>query len=136
MTEYTWIPEPSEASRPFFDGAREGKLRLLVCGDCGTWAYPVVKICGECGSRELNWADASGRGTIYAHARLARPHHPRHKDRLPLVLAEVDLDEGVRMITNVVDVYAAEVRVGDAVEVTFETFADGGVLPVFKPAPS
>jgi len=136
MTDNTWIPEPTDASRPFFEGAREGRLRLQICGDCGSWAYPVTTLCQECGSRNIGWADASGRGVVYAHARLARPYHPRHTDRLPLVLAEVDLDEGIRMVTNVVDVDPAGLKVGDAVELTFETFADGGVLPVFKPATS
>ncbi len=134
MSDETWIPAPSDASRPFFDGAREGKLRLQVCNDCGGWAWPVATLCQECGSRNLSWGDASGRGVVYAHARLARPYHPRHKDRLPLVLAEVDLEEGIRMRTNIIDVDPAELRVGDAVQVTFETFPDGGVLPVFKPA--
>ncbi len=134
MSDQTWIPEPSEASKPFFDGASEGKLRLQVCKQCNTWAYPPATICANCGSHELAWRDASGRGTVYAHGRLARPYHPRHKDRLPLVLAQVDIEEGLRVMTNLVDVDPADVRVGDAVEVAFETFPDGGVIPVFKPA--
>lgn len=136
MTEQTWIPEPSDATRPFFEGAQAGKLRLLQCSQCATWSYPPATLCSNCGGTDLVWQDASGRGTVYAHGRLARPYHPRHKDRLPLVLAQVDIDEGLRLMTNLVDVSPEAVRVGDKVEVGFETFPDGGVIPVFKPVAS
>lgn len=63
-----------------------------------------------------------------------RVYHPRHQDRLPLILAQVDIAEGLRLNTNVVDIEPTELQVGDRVEVAFETFPDGGVLPVFKPA--
>lgn len=134
MSESSWIPEPSEATAPFFAGARACKLRLQKCSDCGTWGFPPMSRCTACSSDRIAWADASGEGTVFSHARLRRVYHPRHEGRLPLVLAQVDLPEGVRVLTNLVDVDPEAVRVGDAVVVTFETFADGGVLPVFKPA--
>ena len=58
MSDQTWIPEPSEASKPFFDGAGEGKLRLQVCTRCNTWAYPPATICTNCGSHELEWRES------------------------------------------------------------------------------
>ncbi len=133
MTDQTWIPEPGDASKPFFDGAKEGKLRLLQCTACNTWSYPPATLCSHCGGNELAWQDASGQGTVYAHGRLARPYHPRHKDRLPLVLAQVDIADRLRLMTNLVEVAPEDVHVGDAVEVCFETFPDGGVIPVFRP---
>ena len=134
MSDQSWIPEPGEDSRPFFDGAREGKLRLQVCSDCGTWAYPVTTFCSECGSTSMTWKDASGEGTVYAHGRLQRAYHPRHKDRLPLIVARVDIAEGLRLMTNIIEAEAGGIKAGDAVVAAFETFPDGGVLPVFKPA--
>ncbi len=131
MSNDTWIPEPSEASAPFFEGAKVGKLRLQVCKACGTWLYPVATLCTECGSHDIGWQDASGHGVLYAHARLQRAYHPRHKDRLPLVLAQVDIEEGLRLMTNLIDVDPGEVKSGMAVKAAFETFEDGGVLPVF-----
>ena len=91
-----------------------------------------MTLCGECGSGEIEWRDTCGRGTVFSHARLMRPYHPRHQDRLPLVLAQVDIEEGLRLMTNIIDIDPAQVRVGQAVEVAFETFEDGGILPVFK----
>ena len=132
MNEANWIPEPSDETRPFFDGAAQGRLRLQVCKNCGRWSYPLMTVCGECGSREIEWRDACGRGTVFSHARLMRAYHPRHQDRLPLVLAQVDIEQGLRLMTNIIDIDPAQVRVGQAVEVAFETFEDGGILPVFK----
>ena len=134
MSDQTWIPEPSEATAPFFDGAKQGKLRLQVCDSCGQWAYPLASICGNCGGTDISWRDAKGSGTVFAHGRLQRPYHARHKDRLPLILAQIDIDEGLRLNTNVVDIDPSELKAGDRVEVTFEEFPDGGVIPVFKPA--
>ena len=133
MSEPTWIPEPSEATAPFFEGAKEGKLRLQRCDDCGTWSFPLMTLCQNCGSTRISWKDASGQGTVYAHGRLARPYHARHSDRLPLILAQVDTPEGVRLNTNIVGVSPGAIKTGDAVKVSFEHFADGGVLPVFEP---
>jgi uncharacterized OB-fold protein len=129
-----WLPEPDDANRPFFDGAREGKLRLQRCEACGGWMYPVRKRCQHCGSPKLAWADASGRGTLYAHGQLQREYHPRHRGRLPVILAQVDLEEGVRMNTNLVGVAPADARVGMKLRVAFERSPAGEAIPVFEPA--
>ena len=79
------------------------------------------------------WRDTSGRGTLYSHGLLRRAYHPRHEDRLPIILAQVDMLEGVRLSTNLVDVEPDAVRVGMEVEVAFESLPDGGIIPVFRP---
>ena len=133
MTETTaWLPTDDQ-SQPFFEGASAGELRLQRCSDCQGWMYPLKKRCQHCGSTNLAWRASSGRGTVYSHARLQRVYHPRHEGRLPLILAWVDLEEGVRMPSNLVDCDPADVRVGIAVRVTFEQFPDGTVIPVFRP---
>ncbi|NKB98677.1 MAG: hypothetical protein GKR90_09335 [Pseudomonadales bacterium] len=133
MSDQTWIPEPSPQTAEFFNGAREGKLRLQKCTACDTWGFPPMSVCTNCGSDDIDWATASGAGTVYSHGRLQRAYHPRHADRLPLVLAQVDIPEGIRLMTNLIDVAPEDVKVGDAVIASFETFPDGGVLPVFSP---
>jgi uncharacterized OB-fold protein len=133
MTEAKpWLPEPDDENRPFFEGARAGKLRLQRCGDCGGWMFPVRKRCQHCGSTKLAWADASGRGTLYAHGQLRREYHPRHAGRLPILLAQVDLDEGVRMSTNLVGCAPEQARAGTKVRVVFETSPAGEAVPVFE----
>ncbi len=129
-----WLPEPDDKNRPFFDGARAGVLRLQRCGDCGGWMFPVRKRCQHCGGAKLAWADATGRGTLYAHGQLQREYHPRHAGHLPVLLAQVDLVEGVRMNTNLVGCDPARVRVGMALQVAFEESPTGEAVPVFRPA--
>jgi len=131
-----WLPEPGDDTRPFFDGAREGRLCLQACDDCGAFAYPPTTCCQECGSSAIGWRDAAGDGVVYAHARLARVYHPRHEGRLPIILAQVDIPEGLRLMTNIIDADPGAVKAGDAVTVAFETFPDGSVVPVFRPKPA
>ncbi len=129
-----WIPTPDERSAPFFAGARDGKLLLQHCGGCDRWLHPVRRRCPHCTSSDLGWAEASGGGVVYSHGLLHRVYHPRHEGRLPIVLAVVDLEEGVRFNTNLVDVEPGRVRVGMPVEVAFEPVSDVAALPVFRPA--
>ncbi|MDA1077260.1 MAG: zinc ribbon domain-containing protein, partial [Proteobacteria bacterium] len=81
-----WI-RPTEATQPFFDGAKLGVLRLQHCRTCDGSMYPIKTRCQHCGSTELDWQDSKGTGTVYAHAKLHRQYHPRHQGRLPLVIA-------------------------------------------------
>lgn len=134
MSDESWLPTPDETSAPFFEGAREGRLMLQTCRDCSVWLHPVRARCPECGGCNIGWEQASGRGTVYSHGLLRRAYHPRHADRLPLPLAVIDLDEGVRINSNLVDVEPEAIEAGMPVEVTFETFPDGGAVPVFRPA--
>ena len=111
--------------------ARAGKLRLQHCDDCSGWMFPVKQRCQHCGSPNVSWRDASGRGTLYSHARLARVYHPRHEGHLPM-LAQVDLEEGVRINSNLVDCAPGAAKVGMAVQVAFESLPEGGAVPVFR----
>lgn len=128
-----FVPVPDEASAPFFDGARQGKLMLQCCAACGTWLYPVKHRCPDCSATELVWKEASGRGRVFSHGIQHRAPHPSLEARLPIALAVIDLEEGVRMPANLVDAEAGDVRAGMAVEVAFETLADEVALPIFRP---
>ena len=127
-----WIPTPDEQSAPFFAGARDGKLMLQHCNACQRWLHPVRSRCPLCASTDLEWAKASGRGVVYSHGLLQRASHPRHEGRLPIVLAVIDLEEGVRFSSNLVEVEPERVRAGMPVEVAFEPVSEAA-LPVFRP---
>jgi len=129
------LPVPDERSAPFFAGAREGRLMLQRCNDCEGWLYPVRTRCPDCGSHALEWSAASGRGVVYSHGVLHRAPPGLWRDA-PLTLAVVELAEGVRISSNLVDVEGAPVRAGMPVEVAFEPLSDEISLPVFRPAES
>jgi uncharacterized OB-fold protein len=90
-------------------------------------------MCPHCHSLEFQAAELSGRGTLYSYAVL---HHPRHPAfEYPVLAALVDLDEGIRLVTNLVDVEPAGIEIGMRLEVTFVRTAGERSVPVFRPAP-
>jgi uncharacterized OB-fold protein len=124
-------PPVSDRAKPFWDGTRERRLVLQYCrGDSLPIHYPR-EVCPRCLGTDLEWRPASGRGVVYAftvnHVAGSVP-----SDRpLPFVVALVDLEEGVRMMTNIVGCDPKDVKVGMPVEVTWEALSDGRHLPVF-----
>jgi len=117
----------------FYDGLREHKLLIQQCSDCKTLRVPPRPMCGNCQS--LNWEplESSGRGTVYSYVMPQYPPLPFFE--YPYIVALIELDDGVRIVSNLVGIDPAEVKVGMAVEVGYEEFNDGElVLHQFRPA--
>jgi uncharacterized OB-fold protein len=128
------VPAPDEASRPFFEGAAAGKLMLMRCARCGTYRYPARDRCDECWSTDTEWVEASGRGTLHSWVIFHQVYHPGFADRVPYNVAIVELDEGPRTTSNIVECDNADLYAGMPVRVTFENVAEGVALPRFQPA--
>jgi uncharacterized OB-fold protein len=129
------VPEPSEVSQPFWDATRRRVLVLQWCTECDRGIYYPRLLCPRCGSAALRWRESAGHGTVYAQA----THYPAapvasdesFNGRYSVVL--VDLDDGVRMLSNVVGIDPDEVHVGQRLALSWEPLADGRALPVFAP---
>ena len=91
-------------------------------------------MCPGCRSKELGWKKVSGLGTVYSYTVTHQAIHPSLRGRVPWTVIIVDLDEGVRMISHIVDCHAEDVRIGMRVEVVFEEVEAGVTLPYFRPA--
>ncbi len=128
------VPVPDEASREFFEGARQGRFMLQRCGGCGACRFVARERCDACRSREYTWEQASGRATVVSFAVMHQRYHPAFYDELPYPLAVVELEEGPRLITSVVGVSAEELKAGMAMQAVYEEIGEGVVLPKFKPA--
>lgn len=128
------IPIPDEASRPFFEGAREHKLMIQRCSACGSALWPVKSRCRVCLSTDITWEEASGKGTLYTFALMHQVYHLGFASEVPYNVAEVDLAEGIRVTSNIVGCPNAELRIGMPLEVTFEDISDAVTLPKFRPA--
>ncbi len=133
------VPVPDEASRPFFDAAAQGVLLLRRCRACETFMSPTGGLgtplrprCVHCFSAELEWAPADGRGTLYSFALMHQVYDPAFADDVPYNIAVVELEEGVRLTTNVVGCANDQLRIGMALEVTFERVSDEVAIPRFK----
>jgi len=121
---------PSPGSGPdneaFLAGAREGRLLLRHCDDCGKTHWYPRAVCPHCLSSNSQWKPASGRGTVYSHSTMQRVEPP-------YTLAYVTLDEGPTLLTNLVDAGPEGWRIGMPVQVRFVPTDDGTPMPVFAP---
>ena len=124
---------PDEA-REFFDRCARGELAVQRCSACGALRHYPRPHCPECMSPEWTWQASSGRGTVYTFTVVRQNLNPRFRDRIPYVVAVVELDEGVRVLTNLVGVDPDAVRVGMPVSVVFDEDPDGRTVPRFQPA--
>ena len=128
------LPKPDQDSVVYWEAARRHELLLQQCGACNQFRFYPRSICPNCLSDEFEWRRAAGRGIVYSFTVIHRPPFPAFRDKVPYVLALVELSEGVRMMTNIVDCNPNTVEIGMAVEVTFEDVTEEVTLPQFKPA--
>ena len=125
------VPE----SERYWLGAKKHEFWLRYCHECKkTYFYPR-DICPDCFSRNTEWRRASGRGRLYTYAIVHRGPLPSFRDAVPYVVAMIDLEEGGRMMTNLVDVEPSPeaIQVGMPVEVVFDDVTDEITLPKFRP---
>jgi uncharacterized OB-fold protein len=127
------LPEPSIETQPFWDAVQQRKLLMPKCASCGTVTFPPTVACPECSGKEFRWTEISGRGTVYSFTVYHRLYHPAFKEKLPYVVAVIALDEGPRIISNVVGIPPDDVRCELPVQVTFEEVRDGYLIPKFVP---
>ena len=132
MTSARPLPTPTDEDRPFWDAAREHRLALPRCRACDNTWFPPYGTCPRCGSRDRDWADASGRGTVFAAAVFERQYLRAFPP--PYHVALVQLEEGPMLYGTVVDVDHGDVVPGLAVEVEFEDVPDTISLPRFHRA--
>lgn len=127
------LPRYSSEAEPFWQGLREGEVRLQRCSECGKYQYYPRPICSHCWSEKVEWRKVDAKGTVYSYTVPGFAPHPSFKDALPYVVALVDLDVGVRVMTNIVACDPESVEIGMPVEPVITTIAEGHALLHFKP---
>ena len=129
------LPAPppliNSETKSLWDATTAGKLMLPRCNDCATVIWYPRAFCPECSSFDLTWFEATGLGTIYSYT-VNRRGQGDYRD-LAYVLAYVELEEGPRVLTNIVDCDVESVVVGQAVKVVFHPTSNGAALPRFRP---
>jgi uncharacterized protein len=125
-------PSMSPDTQFFWDGLREHRLLIQRCTSCGTLRHPPRPMCPACNELAWDTVEAAGRGTVHS---VVVPQHPQFPFLdYPYLVALVDLEEGTRLLTNLVDVAPDDAEIGMAVQVTFVEFDNGVVLHQFRPA--
>lgn len=121
-------PAPFASDQPYFDAAAQGRLVIRQCVACSRFHHYPRAQCPHCMGAELRWVPAAGTGVIYTFS------VTRRGVEVPYCIAYVTLDEGVTMMTNIVDCDLDAVRIGQRVRVVFKAAEDGTAVPMFTPA--
>ena len=129
----TKAPRTNDDSAPFWAATAEGRLTLQRCNQCDTVIWWPRSLCPACSSFDLSWFDASGEGSVYSYTVVHRSQGRRWNEVTPYVLAYVELDEGPRLMTNIVDCDPATVAVDTRVRVVWDDTGEGNALPRFTP---
>jgi uncharacterized OB-fold protein len=127
------LPKIEKDSLPYWLSLKEHCMRIQRCRACSLWYFPPGDYCRHCLSEDVVWEPVSGRGTVYSHVTMHRAYEPAYEFEIPYNVSLVDLDEGVRVYTNVVQCAPSDVRVGLRVEVLYEDVTPEITLAKFRP---
>ena len=127
------LPRIDEINRPYWEASRRHELLLQKCQECGHYRCPPGETCPSCLSDRLEWVKASGRGTVYTWTVFHQVYHPAFEKDIPYAAVAVELDEGPRLITNLVDCKMEAIYIGMPLEVVFEDVTEEIALPKFRP---
>lgn len=124
-------PEINDENRAFWEGCRQGELRVQKCSNCSHIRH-LSPACPQCLKAEHEWVAASGRGTVYSWIVVHQRYNRAFEEDLPYNVTIVELDEGPRMVTSLVDVENQDIKAGTPVEVVFDRVTEEITLPKFK----
>ncbi len=128
------LPIPTDWSQPFWEGTKQHKLLMKKCANCGNIDHPPYLFCTDCMAEEHEWIEASGKGTLYSYAINSFGVPFPFWDDMPYVLAIIDLDEGPRVISNIVECDLERLENGMRLQVVFDDVTPEVTLPKWKPA--
>lgn len=131
MQDISFAPIENPDTEPFWAGCREGRLLIQRCGACGTHRHPPSPICHACLSPEHEWVESSGRGKVWSYAIVREPLE-RWPGEIPNIVVIVELDERVKIISNLVGTDAEAVNIGMEVELWIDTGQGEMALPKFR----
>lgn len=126
------LPLPNSDSEAFWDFCQRHELRIQQCTSCGGFRHYPRPLCDRCHSDAFRWTRVSGRGKVYTWTVAHHAFHPGFREDLPLAVVTVELEEGVRMVSQVVDAAHDELYIGMPVEVVFEDVTPSVTLPKFR----
>jgi uncharacterized OB-fold protein len=125
-------PEPTEYSQGFWDACSREELVVQRCLPCRELRHYPQPMCPSCHSSEFDWAKLSGLGAVYSYTVAHRAFHPAWEDHVPYVIATIELDEGPRLVSDLLDVEPESIAIGQRVEVYFAELPGQGRMPRFR----
>lgn len=126
------LPEVTELNKPHWEGAKGHRYLIQRCQLCEHLWFPPVPNCNRCLSNDVEWIEISGKGKIYSFIVYQQSWHPGFRDEIPYNLAIIELEEGVRVMNNVVGISNVLVEIGMDVEVMYDDVTPEVTIPRFK----
>jgi uncharacterized OB-fold protein len=128
------LPAITAENAPYYDSLRQHAMRLQRCGSCAVFRYPASPHCPRCLSEAFEWTPVSGRGAVYSWIVMHQIYDPAFRPEAPYNVAVVELAEGPRLTTNLVDCPSDAIRIGMPVAVVYDDVTDEVTLAKFRPA--
>lgn len=128
------LPVESGETKPFWDACREGRFLIQRCRTCENYQYHYKGFCSHCWTGEIEDVAASGRGRVWSYTVVHRTRMPGFQDEVPYVVALVELDEGVKVLSNIINCAPERVNIGLSVQLTFVRADATWNIPMFEPA--
>lgn len=133
--EYTKpLPPVTKLNKPFWEGTKQGELRLQTCNECGQRWYPPSTHCPQCLSRNWEWKAVSGRGKVWSWVVFHQRYFKAFEEDLPYNVTLVELDEGVMMMSRVEGISDEDMKCDMPVKVAFQDATEEQSVPYFVPA--
>jgi uncharacterized OB-fold protein len=131
MSKAKPVPSPAPESIPYWEAAKLHRLELPRCNACQKFWFPPSQSCPHCLAADFAFAPVSGRGKVFSFVTYHRVYHPAFEQEVPYVVALVELEEGPRLLTNIIGVAADKVVCEMPVKVVFDDIGDGLSVPKF-----
>ncbi len=128
------MPLPTPVTRPYWEGLAQGRIRIQRCEDCSAWVFYPRSHCTGCLSNRLSWHEVSGDATLYTFTVTRQPTAPFFADEVPQCLAVVELAEGIRLTSTLVDVVDTDIHIGMRLKPVFDHVSETITLLRFAPA--
>ena len=128
------LPTVVGETKPYWNAAERGQLLIQKCNACSRYQFYPRGFCSHCWSLDIGWVKSSGKGTVWTYTVTFQNRSPGYSEEVPYVVALVELEEGVRMFSNIVECNYQQVSIGMAVQVVFRKATDAITIPYFKRA--
>ena len=133
MQEYAKpLPGGEDLHHEFYQFCKDHELRFQRCSECGTWRHMPRETCAACGSFDWSWQASSGKATLFSWTIIHRALQPAFAEDVPYASAVVEMEEGIRLVSRLVDVAFDELKIGLPLEVGFEDVTPDVTLHQFR----
>lgn len=127
------LPTVNNLNSPFWNAAKEKTIKMQFCSNCGHFRYPIAPACPKCISTNFTWGEVGKTGEIWSFSIFHKNYFEGFEEEIPYNVAVIKLDNGVKLISNIVGINNEDLKIGTRVEAYFEDVTETNTIIKFKP---